>query len=137
MIRPLAALAVILLLAAPADAQQARQTENRSAYDPNYDAQRVISVPGALTGAPTIYTGQVTSSATAAPLPTKVLFNGVVLTNDPASSTDVFVCPAASCTTAVGYKLTPGQSISFGVSNASAISSVTAAGTSTLFLAGN
>lgn len=85
----------------------------------------------------TISASQVTATASAAALPSQAYVNGPVITNDPDGTVTAYTGPAGSLTTANGYKLKPGQSISYGVQNASAIAVITASGTTTLYVTGS
>lgn len=73
----------------------------------------------------TIYTDQQTVTATATALTSQALINGVVITAATTNAGNVFVGGSGVTTTDTGsgsgYKLQPGQSISFGVTNCSAI----------------
>ena len=73
----------------------------------------------------TIYTDQQAVTATATPLTAQALVNGIVLTASPLNSISVLVggsgVTATNDGTGNGYALAPGQSISFGVTNTSAV----------------
>ncbi len=84
----------------------------------------------------TVYTAQQTATSSAVALTAQALVNGVVVTNDPASTVNVFVGPSG-VTSSTGYKLTPGQSISFGVTNASAVFIIAPSGSPVVHIAGS
>lgn len=90
----------------------------------------------------TIYTAQQKTTAAAAALAAKALVNGVVLTARSTNAASVIVGFDNTVTTAtdgtgLGYPLTPGQSISFGVTNANAIFIIGSNTTDVLYIAGN
>lgn len=68
----------------------------------------------------TVYSGQRTLTTTAAALPSQVLSVGIVITAQPANTGTVYVGPTG-VTSATGYPLVAGQSISYSVSNLSAV----------------
>lgn len=73
----------------------------------------------------TIYTDQQVVTASAVALTAQALVNGIVITAKTTNTGNVFVGGATVNTTddgtGNGYRLVPGQSASFGVSNANAI----------------
>jgi hypothetical protein len=90
-----------------------------------------VSVTGVVpppTNPSTIYSAQQTVTTSAVALASQALSNGIVLTADPGNSAVIFVGPAG-VTTSTGYKLQPGNSVSYGVTNASAIYIISAAST--------
>lgn len=81
-------------------------------------------------------TGQQTLATTAAALPTNALQNGLIVTALPANTGIVYV-GAAGVTTVSGYPLSPGQSMSFAVANASGIAIIGTNATDKVAYAGN
>lgn len=73
----------------------------------------------------TIYTDQQAVTATATALTAQAMVNGFVLTASPLNTISVLVggatVTAANDGAGTGYPLAPGQSISFGVTNTSAV----------------
>lgn len=73
----------------------------------------------------TVYAGQQAVTASALALPSQALVNGLVVTSSPINTAVVFVgatgVNTANDGSGTGYPLSPGQSISFGVTNANAI----------------
>ena len=67
-----------------------------------------------------IYSGQQTVTISAVALPSQALVNGIVITAPSGNTGTVYVGPAG-VTTGNGYKLAPGSSISYAVTNVSAI----------------
>lgn len=84
----------------------------------------------------TVYTAQQTATSSAVALAAQSLSNGVVLTNLSTSTNDLYVGPSG-VTSGTGYKLIPGQSISFGVTNTNAIYVIAPTGSPILNIAGN
>ena len=84
----------------------------------------------------TIYSGQQTLTTSAATLPSKVLVNGIVITASPTNTGTVYVGPSG-VTSLSGYPLTAGQSISYAVTNLSAIYIIGTNGTDTVVFTGN
>lgn len=78
------------------------------------------TVLNAGTTAITIYSNQQTTTLTAVALPWQALINGIVLTAKPSNTGTVYIGPVG-VTSATGYPLVPGQSISYAVTNLSAI----------------
>jgi len=76
----------------------------------------------------TIYSAQQTVTTSAIALVSQALSNGLVITADLTNSAAIYVGPSG-VTTSTGYKLQPGASISYGVTNANAIYIVSAAST--------
>ncbi len=76
----------------------------------------------------TIYSAQKTVSTSASAMTAQALANGLVLTALPTNSAAIYVGPSG-VTTSTGYALQPGASISYGVTNASAIFIISAAST--------
>ena len=69
----------------------------------------------------TIYSGQQAATGSAAALPSYALSNGIVITAKSANSGTIYVGPSG-VTISTGYPLAAGQSISYAVTNLSAIS---------------
>ncbi|KAF3997542.1 hypothetical protein [Glaciimonas immobilis] len=74
-----------------------------------------------------ILAGQQVGTAAAVSLPANPIVNGIVITALPANTGTIYVGPAG-VTAANGYPLVAGQSISYGVTNASAIFIIGAVG---------
>lgn len=81
-------------------------------------------------------TGQQTVSTTAVALPANALQNGLIVTALPANSGTVYI-GAAGIAVTTGYPLSPGQSMSFAVANASGISIIGTNATDKVAYAGN
>jgi hypothetical protein len=81
----------------------------------------------------TIYAGTQTASLSATALPSQNLVNGVVLKAPSSNSGAIFVGPSGS----VVFPLNPGESISYAVSNLSAIEMLGANATDILTFTGN
>ena len=79
--------------------------------------QSVATIPS---NPATAYSGQQTLTLSAAALPSQALVNGIVLTAKTSNTGTVYVGPAG-VTTATGYPLIGGQSISYGVTNLNAL----------------
>jgi len=93
------------------------------------------STIGYLTNPSTIYSAQqsVTTSATA--LTAQALSNGIVITAKSTNTGTTYVGPS-TLTTANGYALLPGKSISYGVTNANAVW-IIGTGGDTVYVTGN
>lgn len=85
----------------------------------------------------TISCGKVTVGTSASALPAITLSNGIVVTADIDNTGLIYVGAAGVTTAANGYKLSAGQSISFGVGGAAAINAIASAAGQVLFYAGN
>jgi hypothetical protein len=83
-----------------------------------------------------IHSQQLTAGTTEDNFTSQAGVNGFIVKNDPDSGVDVYIGPS-DVTTANGYLLQPGEAISYGVTNASAIYAVTASGSATVYLTGN
>jgi hypothetical protein len=81
-------------------------------------------------------TGQQVLTTTAVALPANALQNGLIVTALPANTGTVYV-GAAGVSAASGYPLSPGQSMSFAVANASGISIVGSNATDKIAYSGN
>jgi len=89
----------------------------------------------------TIYTDQQAVTASAVALTAQALVNGIVITAKSTNTGNVFIGFDNTVTTTddgsgKGYRLLPGQSISFGVTNASAIFIIGTA-SDVIYVAGN
>lgn len=84
----------------------------------------------------TVYTAQQTATSSAVALAARALVNGIVVTNLSTSTNTAYV-GATGVTAATGYPLVPGQSISFGVTNASAVFIIAPTGSPVVAVAGN
>ena len=89
-----------------------------------------VSVPAV------IYSGQQATTTSAAALPSQALANGYVITALPANTGTVYIGPAG-VTASTGYPLVAGQSISYQVTNASAIYIVDATSGDKIAFTGN
>ena len=94
---------------------------------PNSSGQIPV-IPSLPINPATIYSAQQTVTTSAVALASQALSNGLVITADPTNSAAIYVGPSG-VTTSTGYKLQPGASISYGVTNANAIYIVSAAST--------
>jgi len=81
-------------------------------------------------------TGQQVLTTTAVALPANALQNGLIVTALPANTGTVYV-GAAGVSAASGYPLSPGQSMSFAVANASGVSVVGSNATDKIAYSGN
>ncbi len=97
-------------------------------------ANLIGTVLGPLPGAPV--TGQQTMTTTAVALPANALQNGLVVTALPANTGTIYL-GAAGVSATTGYPLSPGQSMSFAVANASGISIIGTNATDRVAYAGN
>lgn len=85
----------------------------------------------------TILSGQKTVTASASALASNALTNGVVVKADPNNGAAIYIGPSG-VTTATGYKLNPGDAISFAVTNTSALFIISVASTTdTISFTGN
>jgi len=75
---------------------------------------------GYISNPTTIYSAQQTVTASATALTSQALSNGIVITAKSTNTGTTYVGPS-SVTTSNGYALLPGQSISYGVTNANAV----------------
>ena len=75
---------------------------------------------GFISNPTTIYSAQQTVTASAVALTSQALSNGLVIKAKSSNAGTVYVGPS-TLTTANGYALAPGESISYGVTNASAV----------------
>lgn len=73
----------------------------------------------------TIFAGQMTATSSAASLPSRVLVNGILIKNTEA--TNIAYVGPVGVTTATGFQISPGATVSFGVQNANAVYVITAA----------
>lgn len=106
------------------------------------DSLGVLTVTGSSGGGSatlptTISCGKVTVGTTASALPAITLSNGIVVTADIDNAGVIYVGASGVTTSANGYKLSAGQSISFGVGGAAAINAIASAAGQVLFYAGN
>lgn len=85
----------------------------------------------------TISCGKVTVGTSAAALPAVTLSNGVVLTADIDNTGIIYVGASGVTTSAGGYKLSAGQSISFAVGGTAAVFAIASGSGNTLYYAGN
>lgn len=96
-----------------------------------------LGAPGALAqSANPIVAGVQACTTTATALPSGSLFNGIVLTADPANTATIYV-GGPNVTTPTGYPLVAGQSISYGSTSLSMIYQVCAASGPVLHFTGN
>ena len=95
-----------------------------------YPATQPVSLASAPlpTNPASIYSAQQTVTTSAVALAAQALSNGLVITADPTNSAIIYI-GASGETTTTGYKLQPGASISYGVTNASAVYILSAAST--------
>ena len=84
----------------------------------------------------TIFSLQQTATASAAPLPFQSMFNGVVCTALSSNTGKIYIGPSG-VTSATGYPLAAGQSISYAVSNLSAVYILDAVTTDVIACTGN
>ena len=94
------------------------------------------SCAGPQGGGSTIYSGQQTLTTSAAALPSQALANGVVITAKTTNTGTVYVGPSG-VTTATGYPLPAGQSISYAINNLSSIYIIGTNGTDVVAFTGN
>jgi hypothetical protein len=99
-------------------------------------ASNQAAVPVTSSNPAAVLTNQVAVTATAAAIGSGALSNGVVITALSTNALTVYVGPAG-VTTANGYPLLPGQSISFGVTNLNAVFCIASSTGSSLAYAGN
>ncbi|MCW2317987.1 hypothetical protein M2322_003552 [Rhodoblastus acidophilus] len=84
----------------------------------------------------TIYSVRVTAATTAAALPAQSLVNGIICKAPSTNTATIFIGPAG-VTAATGYPLMPGEAISYGATNATAINFVGSNASDVLSCTGN
>ena len=86
-----------------------------------------------------VFSGQQAVTATSTALPSTPLYNGVVISALTTNTINVYVgpCGPTALTTSNGYPLIPGQSISYGVTNANAICVIASTTGASIAYAGN
>lgn len=84
----------------------------------------------------TVYSGKQTCTTGAVALPSQALVNGIVIQSTTTNTGTAYTGPAG-VTTATGYSLVPGQAISYGVSNLSAVYLICSNATDTVTFTGN
>lgn len=95
-----------------------------------------VTIPTTSANPAAIISAQVTVATSAAALAANALTNGIVITASTANAGTVYVGPTG-VTTATGYPLAAGQSISYGVTNSNAVFVIAAAAGNTIAWTGN